>query len=181
MSRRWDRSRRIRFPAVVALLVCFTLTSPPAQVPPRICELDLGPTTTSIRCPAEGGYYYAMFHGGAVSAITSAVCVALQDTNGFASLRHQPPGGPGASCGFYAVLSVPLVLPADLDRDGMDDLFELSHAFLDPLNASDAWADEDGDGIANLVEYRQGRSLTEGAVPGNVENVGLVVHAPPVW
>jgi hypothetical protein len=53
--------------------------------------------------------------------------------------------------------------PGDADGDGMDDLYELRRGqILDPLDASDALRDGDGDGDSNLTEYL---SLTESAPP----------------
>ena len=42
--------------------------------------------------------------------------------------------------------------PADADRDGLPDDWE-SERGLDPDDASDAWADRDGDGWSNLEEF----------------------------
>lgn len=44
---------------------------------------------------------------------------------------------------------------ADDDNDGMPDTFEAQYNF-NPLNASDASADADGDGYSNLAEYEAG-------------------------
>ncbi|EDN65672.1 hypothetical protein BGP_1066 [Beggiatoa sp. PS] len=43
----------------------------------------------------------------------------------------------------------------DDDNDGLSDEYEARYEFLDPLNAADATADEDGDGVSNLEEYQQ--------------------------
>ena len=43
----------------------------------------------------------------------------------------------------------------DDDNDGMPDAYEISKDF-NPLNASDASADPDGDGYTNLEEYKAG-------------------------
>ena len=44
----------------------------------------------------------------------------------------------------------------DDDGDGLPDDYEAQYAFLNPLDSSDAAKDEDGDGISNLDEYKQG-------------------------
>jgi FG-GAP repeat protein len=41
----------------------------------------------------------------------------------------------------------------DYDNDGMPNIYENKYAFLDPLNATDGVADEDGDGFDNVSEY----------------------------
>lgn len=47
--------------------------------------------------------------------------------------------------------------PGDIDRDGIDDVFELLRPqALDPFNPLDADQDADGDGISNLLEYQEG-------------------------
>lgn len=45
-------------------------------------------------------------------------------------------------------------LTTDSDRDGMTDSYEASHG-LDPLDASDAGQDFDGDGLTNLEEFQR--------------------------
>jgi hypothetical protein len=52
---------------------------------------------------------------------------------------------------------VPIAHPLDSDGDGIDDVYELRHPpFLNPLDASDANQDFDGDGHSNLEDYRAG-------------------------
>ena len=82
---------------------------------------------------------------------------------------------PLAAAAFYRVQRVPRAVPLDVDRDGIDDLFELAHpTFLDPLNPADAGEDFDGDGVSNLEEYRRG---TDPAVPENVTRVEVSPRA----
>ncbi len=57
---------------------------------------------------------------------------------------------------FYRLRKMNLV--DDIDGDGMDDLFELSHG-LDAINADDASFDLDGDGVSNLQEAQLGTSV----------------------
>ena len=46
-----------------------------------------------------------------------------------------------------------LAVLLDVDRDGMDDAWEVQHG-LDPADPGDALRDNDGDGLTNLGEYR---------------------------
>jgi len=54
-----------------------------------------------------------------------------------------------------------VIVPADTDSDGIPDDYENQKAFLDPLNASDAELDQDGDGLTNLQEYSTGSDPTK--------------------
>jgi hypothetical protein len=67
---------------------------------------------------------------------------------------------------FYRVRSVPLSAPEDYDGDGMDDVYELGYPFLSPLDAGDAWGDEDEDGLTNQDEHDLGTD------PGNADTDG---------
>ena len=68
----------------------------------------------------------------------------------------------------------------DGDDDGMPNDFEDAYSFLDPLDASDASADEDGDGISNLDEYLSCDFVGDPASCDIVKNdsVGPSVTAP---
>ncbi len=59
----------------------------------------------------------------------------------------------------------------DADGDGISNTFEDSHAFLNPLDASDAAEDEDGDGVSNLDEFLAGTAP-------DVDSVGPKINAP---
>ncbi|MBP7829429.1 MAG: LamG domain-containing protein, partial [Kiritimatiellae bacterium] len=63
---------------------------------------------------------------------------------------------------FVRVDEIARSTPLDSDSDGLDDLYELSHAaVLDPLNPDDAGADADGDELSALQEKAIGTN------PGN--------------
>ena len=69
------------------------------------------------------------------------------------------------SCGANFILSLdtdtdgtPDAIDTDNDNDGIHDSFEVSNG-LDPLDASDANGDLDGDGFSNLAEYNASTDL----------------------
>lgn len=55
--------------------------------------------------------------------------------------------------GFFQV-QIEVAIGNDADGDGMTDAWEMLYGF-DPLNASDAAADRDGDGLSNLEEFQR--------------------------
>jgi len=64
------------------------------------------------------------------------------------------PASPDTPQRFYRFREYPLAEPGDADNDGIDDVFEMRHPRLNPLDPSEARKDSDGDGICNLEEYR---------------------------
>ncbi len=58
----------------------------------------------------------------------------------------------------------------DDDGDGMPDDYENQYAFLNPLDPSDASADQDGDGLTNLDEYQQEKNPAIADNPENGDN-----------
>ncbi len=55
----------------------------------------------------------------------------------------------------FALAGARSTCPGDSDCDGLPDAWEIAHGFS-PLDASDALADADGDGLTNLAEMRNG-------------------------
>lgn len=97
--------------------------------------------------------YYALFRGSSLSDLSHPVDirVGLENTGSLADPR------PLALGAFYRILRTPIAAPLDLDRDGMNDIYEIDRApALNPLNPADALADADGDLRSNLAEARAG-------------------------
>jgi RHS repeat-associated protein len=53
---------------------------------------------------------------------------------------------------------------SDDDNDGLPDSFENQYTVLNPLDASDALIDSDGDGFTNLEEYQEGTSIIQAPI-----------------
>lgn len=97
--------------------------------------------------------YYILRKGTVVSSITSPSALRI-GSNG-PNILTDPIAVSGQTAAYYRVQEVPSLQPVDLDSDGIDDLYELQHpSILDPLNASDALLDPDGNARTHLQEYQ---------------------------
>ncbi len=56
---------------------------------------------------------------------------------------------------------IPNSIDTDDDNDGIPDSYENNHAFLNPLDPSDAALDQDNDALTNLQEYLAGSDPTK--------------------
>jgi hypothetical protein len=131
-----------------------------------------------VRLVTAPDYYYVLRRGTPVARLVNPRDLALP-VGAELVLLDDVPNPEGA---FYRVQAIHVSAPADVDGDGIDDLYELLHAaFLDPLNSLDALLDPDGDGVNNLTAYRRlfGYADTPPTVVGrelSVFNLGEPVH-----
>ena len=75
-------------------------------------------------------------------------------------------GNGGCQLTITSEQNVSAVLLLDSDGDGLPDALEVLNN-LDPLDPSDAMTDLDGDGLANLVEYKAGTDLNDPDTDGD--------------
>lgn len=115
-------------------------------------ELD-GAGRPRIQHGGDASSYFVLLRGSELSDLNHAVDARL----GSAGTGELTDATPLRDRAFYRVYRWSRTSPLDLDRDGMDDVFELTHApALHPLNAADAVADADGDERSNLLEFEAG-------------------------
>jgi hypothetical protein len=128
-----------------------------------ILSLSLEPGgTRKLAFAADTNAYYILYTGTAVTNVTEARAMTL-GAAGTGELRDTYPQ---LAAQFYRIAQVPLAQPLDTDGDGIDDVFELTHpGCLNPLDATDATGDCDGDARSNLQEYVEGTnpSVADGA------------------
>ncbi len=124
---------------------------------PRVDEVTLDATGGHVRFVALDGFYYILYRGEV------PVAVGLTEPGSNVLIDPAPPAG--VEAGDYTVDNRPIDQPLDLDRDGIDDVYEMARpSFLNALDDSDAALDSDADGRDNRTEYLQG---TDPAVPDN--------------
>jgi hypothetical protein len=110
-----------------------------------------GPGPLHFRHLADAHSYYILYRGETIVSISAPIALAL-GVDGIGEIMSAAVG-PANATGFYRIRRVVRGLPLDLDHDGIDDVYELSHpASLDPLNAADAGFDH-GNGKSNLEDY----------------------------
>ena len=63
---------------------------------------------------------------------------------------------------FFQARAISIFSPEDSDGDGIDDLYELRHPVLNPLDAFDAILDPDNNSQTYLQEYRAAYNLGDG-------------------
>src|SRR3954471_22786226 len=117
----------------------------------RITDFDIG-TDNKIHVShnSVSTQYYILYRGDTVTAITFPRALHLGASQDQLFVDDLP----ATRTSFYRILGVPQSQPRDVDGDGIDDVYELSHpGILSPLNPSDASLDSDGDGLSNLQEY----------------------------
>ncbi|MBI2928494.1 MAG: Ig-like domain-containing protein [Verrucomicrobia bacterium] len=115
----------------------------------------------TIRHAATPDHYYLLLHGATATTIATAIDAVLgrADTG---ELRDQTATDQQR---FYRVRQVPLSSSLDTDADGLPDVYELQRpAILNPLKATDAALDPDGDGASNLTEFQRGTDPAVGAL-----------------
>ncbi len=137
----------------------------------------------SITFQSKEDYYYAIYRRGEL--------IGVKMDGGSASSQFVDPDPPiDVVESDYVLENQRFDQPADLDGDGIDDLYEWSHAsILDPLDPLDALLDPDGDGRSTLEEYRQrtdpavadapptnNTPSSNGLYPGELFDAGMVVR-----
>jgi len=110
------------------------------------CVINADRTNRTLLIP--DGSYAAWSPDGTKIIFYYNPTIFLRDTYG------NPLFSPGDYEIYLLDLQKPYVFPPDSDADGLPDLWELNHS-LNPLNATDAQADSDNDGLSNLEEYTQ--------------------------
>jgi hypothetical protein len=100
-------------------------------------------------------FYFVLFQTNDVTHAETPVALQMGVVGNGAFVVQNPPAG--ITIDDFRLLAVPLARPADVDGDGIADLYEFTRAsILNPLDGSDAGRDSDGDGFSNLAEYQNG-------------------------
>lgn len=126
----------------------------------------------------DPSYYYILFRGPDPALISEPLAFHRPTTAGRTEMAV-PITPPADANAYFRVRRIPVANPADVDADGIDDLFEISHpGILSPFRSEDAALDLDDDWLTNLEEYRLGTSLQEATSLESSLSIELAVTAP---
>lgn len=142
------RLRQALFLGICGFLGSAVAADPPATISLRRASLSALMIEGRIPWDCYGVVERATTAGAPFQAVT----VVLPTEAGVVRTALPVSRAPGTAV--FRLRAIPIATPEDLDGDGMDDLYEVqrSHA-LNPLDATDALRDADGDGNSNLTEY----------------------------
>jgi len=125
-----------------------------------------------MRFIADTDSYYVLYRGETLGNISTPVAV-VPGINGIGEMIWASTGTEKIT-GFLRIRHVQRALPLDVDRDGIDDAYELDHpVLLNPLNGLDAGLDPDADGKTHLHDYlvaTTARTTIRETSPGNGES-----------
>jgi hypothetical protein len=79
---------------------------------------------------------------------------------------------------FFQARAISIFAPEDTDGDGIDDLYELRHPVLNPLDPYDAALDPDNNGQTYLQEYRAAYNLGDGKREAISDEVSVFTTRP---
>ncbi len=116
-----------------------------------VLNVDIpGDGTATVNFVPRDGAYTVLYRDDVPVAIVGAGISSITDPN----------APPRVEASAYRIDHMLLDQPGDVDGDGIDDLYELAFAFLDPFDADDADLDFDDDGRSNRREYIDGTDPT---------------------
>lgn len=136
--------------AITAALVASLL---PHQASSQAPSVQIQRTGNDIHLifPTDPKSYYIVRSGSDLEALNQPIDMAL-GTGLIETLIDAGILATRPERGFYRLEKVLRNQPKDTDGDGINDVLELQHTFLDPLNPADAELDFDNDGFSNRSE-----------------------------
>ena len=135
----------------------------------RILSRGVGPHAFSLTFDCATDVYYQIMTAGALKpgewAVTNMGLNSLSQVSWTGRFPQ--------AIRYLCVRAVPRSSPCDEDRDGLDDVFELSHPGFDPLDPSDALRDTDNDDMPDGWEIKYGFDPNVNDAGGDMDRDGL--------
>ena len=134
----------------LSLLAAGLLTTAGGNASAATITLSIQPIAGGVRltAPADVATYYILRDSASLQSF-AAVGMSMADTGVVWDIATA-----GFSRRFWTVRQVSVWSPEDADADGIDDIYEIRHPALNPLNPADALLTVPGQAITYLAEYR---------------------------
>lgn len=138
-------------PFALPLLALLTLVSHSSLVAATLMIEKTGADTFDLQTPQNSAVYYYL--EDSIDLVDfDPFSMALGDTASVWEMTVTPE----FPSRFFRATGISVFAPNDIDGDGIDDMYELRHPHLDPLNPHDAqMPDPEGGGLTFLQVYRQ--------------------------
>lgn len=140
---------RVKLPLIAFGFFIISLTNSLGQTP-RIDAIRIDQSgQISIIFQSVSNRYYLLTRSERLNGYSSSEAMLLGRDGEAVFVTHL-----SAPSGFFRIQSFSNDLSGDTDGDGIDDVFELSHAtIMNPLKTRNANIDSDGDGVSDYEEY----------------------------
>jgi hypothetical protein len=113
-----------------------------------------GPDTARLRVAQDPSLYYRIQQSTDLRQFTVFAMVLGENQTSWDLYID-----PELPARFFRSSALSVFAPGDYDDDGIDDVYEIRHPVLNPLDPSDAALDPDGNGMTYLQEYRAALAL----------------------
>jgi hypothetical protein len=126
-----------------------------------------GANRVRLHFPGDTNSYFVLYRGDAITNVITPIVLKFgADADG--ALTDIEPFNRQNPARFFRVRKVLLTTPADVDGDGIDDLYEFTRsAILDPLDTADGEEDPDADDLTNVEEYNFGSDPSAADLDGD--------------
>lgn len=166
------KSARAAVVALAATFVC-ALLGPSRSLAATLSIESTGPETLELSISEDPASYFYLQQSTDLSAFQSFAMALGEIPNAW--ILYPDPETPAR---FFRARTISIFAPEDTDGDGIDDLYEIRHPVLNPLDPFDATLDPDINSQTYLEEYRSTYNLGDGKREAISDEVSVFTTRP---